>query len=413
MKIKYLIMKEGKKMKETFKEYAMTEENSKWNNAIKREKELYKRDNDIRSAFERDYTRVIHSNAYRRLKHKTQVFFSPENDHICTRIEHVIHVESISYTIAKALELNTDLVKAIAAAHDVGHSPFGHQGESVLTQIARVDIGENFWHEKNGLEFVDKIELLEDNLKNKQNLNLTYAVRDGIISHCGEIDENKLKPREEYIDLQTYNRPNQYAPYTWEACVVKIADKISYLGRDIEDAITLGILDEHLEELHQLLKNYHSSKVINNTVIINHLVYDLCNNSSPEKGLCFSEETFNLIKEIKKFNYKNIYLSDRLKPSAEYFKLVLNQIYQTLKQTFDGKDSMKRINDMKKFYPKLGSEFEEWLSNYWNLQRKATSKNDIVFHIENEKEYYKAILYYIAGMTDNYAIQIYNEIIGF
>lgn len=412
-KIKYLIMKEGKKMKETFKEYAMNEENLKWNNAIKREKKLYKRDNDIRSAFERDYTRVIHSNAYRRLKHKTQVFFSPENDHICTRIEHVIHVESISYTIAKALELNTDLVKAIAAAHDVGHSPFGHQGESVLTQIARADIGETFWHEKNGLEFVDKIELLEDNLKNKQNLNLTYAVRDGIISHCGEIDENKLKPREEYIDLQTYNRPNQYAPYTWEACVVKIADKISYLGRDIEDAITLGILDEHLEELHQLLKNYNSSKVINNTVIINHLVYDLCNNSSPEKGLCFSEETFNLIKEIKKFNYKNIYLSDRLKPSAEYFKLVLNQIYQTLKKTFDGKDSIKRIDDMKRFYPKLGSEFEAWLSNYWDLQRKDTSKNDIVFHIENEKEYYKAILYYIAGMTDNYAIQIYNEIIGF
>lgn len=400
-------------MKETFKEYAMNEENLKWNNAIKREKKLYKRDNDIRSAFERDYTRVIHSNAYRRLKHKTQVFFSPENDHICTRIEHVIHVESISYTIAKALELNTDLVKAIAAAHDVGHSPFGHQGESVLTQIARADIGETFWHEKNGLEFVDKIELLEDNLKNKQNLNLTYAVRDGIISHCGEIDENKLKPREEYIDLQTYNRPNQYAPYTWEACVVKIADKISYLGRDIEDAITLGILDEHLEELHQLLKNYNSSKVINNTVIINHLVYDLCNNSSPEKGLCFSEETFNLIKEIKKFNYKNIYLSDRLKPSAEYFKLVLNQIYQTLKKTFDGKDSIKRIDDMKRFYPKLGSEFEAWLSNYWDLQRKDTSKNDIVFHIENEKEYYKAILYYIAGMTDNYAIQIYNEIIGF
>lgn len=115
-------------MKETFKEYAMNEENSKWNNAIKREKQLYRRDNDIRSEFERDYTRIIHSNAYRRLKHKTQVFFSPENDHICTRIEHVIHVESISYTIAKALGLNTDLTKAIAAAHDVGHSPFGHQG---------------------------------------------------------------------------------------------------------------------------------------------------------------------------------------------------------------------------------------------------------------------------------------------
>lgn len=269
-----------------FKEYSATKNNPKWEYMIKREKELYKRNNDIRSEFERDYTRVIHSNAYRRLKHKTQVFFSPENDHICTRIEHVVHVESISYTIAKELGLNTELTRAIATAHDVGHSPFGHQGETVLSQISRSDIGESFWHEKNGLEFVDKIELLEDNLKNKQNLNLTYAVRDGIISHCGEIDENMLKPREEYIDLKTYSKPNQYEPYTWEACVVKVADKISYLGRDIEDAITLGILDEHLDELHKLL-NHNSNEVINNTVIINNLVYDLCKNSSPEKRIMF------------------------------------------------------------------------------------------------------------------------------
>lgn len=269
-----------------FKEYSANKNNPKWEYMIKREKELYKRNNDIRSEFERDYTRVIHSNAYRRLKHKTQVFFSPENDHICTRIEHVVHVESISYTIAKELRLNTELTRAIATAHDVGHSPFGHQGETVLSQISRSDIGESFWHEKNGLEFVDKIELLEDNLKNKQNLNLTYAVRDGIISHCGEIDENMLKPREEYIDLKTYSKPNQYESYTWEACVVKVADKISYLGRDIEDAITLGILDEHLDELHKLL-NHNSNEVINNTVIINNLVYDLCKNSSPEKRIMF------------------------------------------------------------------------------------------------------------------------------
>lgn len=169
---------------------------------IKREEKLYSRGNDIRSEFERDYTRVIHSNAYRRQKHKTQVFFSPENDHICTRIEHVTYVESISYTIAKYLGLNVELTRAIAIAHDIGHSPFGHQGEKILSEISKRDLGKTFWHEKNGLEFVDKIELLEDKSKNMQNLNLTYAVRDGIISHCGEIDENKLKPRDEYIDLK-------------------------------------------------------------------------------------------------------------------------------------------------------------------------------------------------------------------
>ena len=179
-------------MKNEFEKYATNENNPKWQNSIKREKEIYKRKNDIRSEFERDYNRILHCNAYRRMKHKTQVFFSPENDHICTRIEHVMHVESVSYTIAKYLGLNTELTKAIATGHDIGHSPFGHEGERILSQISERDIGEKFWHERNGMEFVDKIELLEDINKNKQNLNLTYAVRDGIISHCGEIDENCL-----------------------------------------------------------------------------------------------------------------------------------------------------------------------------------------------------------------------------
>ena len=397
-------------MENSFKNYSANENNPKWQNMIKREKEIYKRKNDLRSDFERDYTRIIHCNAYRRLKHKTQVFFSPENDHICTRIEHVMHVESISYTIAKYLGLNTELTKAIATAHDIGHSPFGHEGERILSEISKKEIGESFWHERNGLEYVDKIELLEDINKNKQNLNLTYAVRDGIISHCGEIDENKLKPREEYIDLKEYTMPNQFAPYTWEGCVVKVADKISYLGRDIEDAITIGILDENLEELSQILK---SKQVINNTIIINHLVQDLCTNSSPESGLCFSEETFNLVKEIKAFNYKNIYLSERIKPGRRYFNLVINEIFNTLKSAYDGKNTIAKFEKMKKVYPTVFEGFEQWLSNYWNLQRNNTFQNDIIINVENEKDFCKAIIYYISGMTDNFAINEYNKIIGF
>lgn len=399
-------------MEQILNEVAANEKNPKWKQMIKREKQLYSRNNDIRSEFERDYTRLIHCNAYRRLKHKTQVFFSPENDHICTRIEHVTHVESISYTIAKYLGLNVELTRAIATAHDLGHSPFGHEGEKVLSDIAKREIGESFWHEKNGLEYVDKIELLEDNLKNKQNLNLTYAVRDGIISHCGEITQNHLKPREEYIALEDYQTPNQYMPYTWEGCVVKVADNISYLGRDIEDAITLGILDEHLEELYKLL-SYDTTEVINNTVIINDLIYDLCQNSSIEKGLCFSERVFKLMKEIKQFNYKNIYFSDRIRPSSQYFKLVINQIYDTLKKTYKGSQTLNYMNKMKKFYPKLLNGFEDWLSYYWDLPRKEYLKNDVVFCMEEERSYLKAIIYYIAGMTDNYAIEMYNEIIGF
>lgn len=399
-------------MEGLLKSAAMLPENPKWEKAIKREKELYSRNNEFRTDFERDYTRVIHCNAYRRLKHKTQVFFSPESDHICTRIEHVVHVESISYTIARYLGLNTELTKAIATAHDIGHSPFGHEGERILSEISKRDIDETFWHEKNGVEIVDKIELLEDNLKNKQNLNLTYAVRDGIISHCGEIDQNNLKPREEDIDLKEYTYPNQFNPYTWEACVVKIADKISYIGRDIEDAISIGILDEHLNVLHKMFE-LDINEPINNTVLINNFIYDLCENSSIEKGLCFSEKTFKLINELKKFNYEHIYKSDVIKPSIEYFKLIINEIYNILKNLYNGNNTYLNIQNIRRFYPKLMNSFEEWLKNYWNLERKDNFKNDVIINMNNEKEYYKAIIYYISGMTDNFAIDIYNEIVRF
>ena len=132
-------------MKDSFKNCAMTPFNSKWENVISRLSPLEKRYDDIRTEFDRDYTRIIHSNAYRRLKHKTQVFFSPENDHICTRIEHVTHVDSISYTIASYLGLNTELTKAIAVAHDLGHSPFGHEGEKILSKISQRDLKTSFY----------------------------------------------------------------------------------------------------------------------------------------------------------------------------------------------------------------------------------------------------------------------------
>ena len=175
-------------MENSFKQQSINKDNPKWENVISRLTPLETKPTDIRTPFDRDYTRIIHSNAYRRLKHKTQVFFSPENDHICTRSEHVTHVESISYTIAKYLGLNLELTKAIAVAHDLGHSPFGHAGEKILSKISERDLGTKFWHEQNGLNFVDNIELLEDHSGYKQNLDLTYGVRDGIISHCGEIN---------------------------------------------------------------------------------------------------------------------------------------------------------------------------------------------------------------------------------
>ena len=398
-----------------FEKYSANPENPNWGNYIKREKPLYPRNNDIRNDFERDYTRIIHSNAYRRLKHKTQVFFSPENDHICTRIEHVTHVESISYTIAKHLGLNTELTKAIATAHDIGHSPFGHEGERILSEISKRDLGYPFWHEKNGLEFVDNIEILEDNNKYMQNLDLTYAVRDGIISHCGEIDENCVRPREEYIDLKNYSYPNQYAPYTWEGCVVKVSDKISYICRDIEDAITLGILDEHVDELFSLLNITSNNEQINNTIIINNLIHDLCKNSSPEKGLCFSKDALDLLDKIKKFNYKNIYSCNRIQPSNRYFNLIINEIYNLLKSTYEDSNTLNNLKNLSFTYPKLGNGFINFIYNYYDFGNRESLKlkNKVLFSIDNEKDFYRAIIYYISGMTDNFAIEIYNEILHF
>ena len=387
-------------MEKLLQKVSANPENPNWNNIIKRQNSLYKRENEIRSEFERDYTRIINSKAYRRLKHKTQVFFSPENDHICTRIEHVTLVESISYTIAKYFGLNTELTKAIATAHDIGHSPFGHQGEKIISELSKDFIQKPFWHEKNGLEFVDKVELLETPEGKIQPLDLTYGVRDGIISHCGEIDENGLKPRTEYIDLYEYEHPNQYAPYTWEGCVVKIADKLSYLGRDIEDAITLGILDKRLKELHEVLKLDKDVK-INNTVILNMFIKDLCENSSLENGLCFSDEKFEMLNNLKEFNYKNIYLSEKTLGSVDYFELVLNKLFWFLsRMNF-------RDDDMKKICPVLADDFNKWLKEFFSLD---INHRDIII---SDNEFLQAVIYYIAGMTDNFAIEMYNKIISF
>lgn len=397
-------------MQQKFIKEAAQIQNSKWDNMIQREMPLYQRQSEIRTEFERDYTRVIHSNAYRRQKHKTQVFFCPQNDHVCTRIEHINYVESISCSISNYLGLNVELTRAIAVAHDLGHAPFGHKGEKILSQISKRDIGEIFWHEKNGVNLVDNIELLEDEDQNFQNLNLTYAVRDGIISHCGEIDENALKPRENAINLEQYERPNQYAPYTWEGCVVKMSDKISYICRDIEDAVRLKIVkEEQLKDLLKISKNHH----INNTRIINKLSNDICNNSTLESGLVLSKENYEMLNEIKKYNYKNIYLNEKLMPSDRYFSLVINEIYHFLKNVYNKERTIEELRKIEDLYPELTREFIEWLQTYSNINNRENLKNKIIYDINKEKDYLKAIIHFISGMTDNYAMKIYNEIISF
>jgi len=397
-----------------FSSVAAIPSNPNWNNLISRKDELYKKENDVRSEFERDYDRIIYCNAYRRLKHKTQVFFLPKNDHICTRIEHVNNVDATSYTIAKALGLNTTLTRAISISHDIGHSPFGHKGEQILNKICMENSLDSFWHERNGLNFVDNIELLTNVNNEEKNLNLTYAVRDGIISHCGEIDEISLKPRTEFIDLEKdYIKLNQYSPYTWEGCVVKISDKISYLGRDIEDAISMGILDSNLNELYDLLEQPRSAN-LNNTNIIGDLIADLCLNSSANEGLKFSTATFEKIKRLKQFNYKYIYKHKCMNPSERYFSLVLNEIFNTLNECYDGMTTLEKLNSIKPFYTKVIDTFIKWISCYWNIETDRTHlKNKILYDMNNIKDYQTAIITYISGMTDSYAIETYNDIVKY
>ncbi len=399
-----------------FEEVAMTENNQNWKRAVKREEELY---NSIysntyeRSEFDRDYTRVLHSNAYRRLKHKTQVFFAPENDHICTRLEHVNLVDSISHSIAENLGLNTELTKAIAISHDLGHSPFGHQGEKILSVISEREYNEKFWHEKNGLHFVDDIELLKDYDGVERNLNLTYAVRDGIISHCGEVDENGLKPRKEYIDLeQEYKYLNQYAPYTWEGCVVKLADKISYIGRDIEDAIQMHLLTE--KEVNRL-DSITSSVKINNSNIISYFINDICENSNIDDGLKLSEEAFKTMNLIKKFNYEHIYLNEKIKPMIRYFTVLMNELFYVLKQEYNGINTLKNLKKMSRYYPMLSEQFSDWLKDYIKYEGRNDENysNKIIYDLHKPEDYYRAIIDYISGMTDNYIVKVYKEIISF
>lgn len=392
-----------------FESVAANEKNPKWNKMIQRQKELNKKGGDIRTDFERDYTRILYSTAYRRLKHKTQIYFSPVSDHICTRIEHVNYVESISYTIANNLGLNTELTKAISIAHDLGHSPFGHSGEKILSEIMQRELGETFWHEKNGLNAVDNMILLENHNGEKTNLNLTYAVRDGIISHCGEVNDAVLRPRSEAIDLKLYTKPNEYMPYTWEGCIVKLADRIAYMGRDLEDSISVKVLDKN--QVKKLTKVLNIGKNMNNSSMISTLISDLCENSSIEEGLKFSDEKVELLDKLNEFYIQNVYNSEKLKSANRYFKLVLEEIFMTLNNLYDGENTIIKLKEKQHIYPNLIAGFIDWVMIY--IKENNEGLNHKLYSFKEKKDYSKAIIHYISGMTDKYAIDMYNEIISF
>ncbi len=390
-----------------------------------RQRSLYKREDDIRSEFARDYTRILHCTAYRRLKHKTQVFYNAAgSDHVCTRIEHVAHVESVAETIGRYLGLNLELIKAISMAHDLGHAPFGHQGEKILNRLSEKYLEDTFWHEKHGLYLVDRLELLEDNYRHFRNLDLTYAVRDGIISHCGEVDQNAVRPRKEFIDLQNdFNAPGEYEPCTWEGAVVKVADKIAYLGRDIEDALSLQILDRSSIKVLEEMAGDEAEGALNTGVIIHGMIIDVCRNSDPEKGITFSRKALEKLNRIKRFNYENIYNSRWLDPFVHYAELTLCEIFMALCDVYDGEGTFEKISEAGKHFPNLMLPFGKWLARYVTLpgarlqiagfDRPECDNEKIYGALETEKIFTRAVIDYIAGMTDSYAISAHQELLRY
>ncbi|MDR2511876.1 MAG: HD domain-containing protein [Bacteroidales bacterium] len=402
-------------MMKKFSAVAAFPESKKWENSISRIMPIEYKLGDMRSNFSRDYNRILHCTAYRRLRNKTQVFFSPKNEMICTRIEHVNLVTSVSNTIASELGLNSELTNAIAIGHDLGHAPFGHSGEHILNKKMQKMLGKRFWHEQNSFRVIDKIEILEDSNAQLNNLNLTYAVRDGILSHCGEINEKIVIPRNEFLDLEKIGYQHRPQPYTWEGCVVKVADKISYLGRDIEDAVRMKILDQdQIDEFNKILDE-SKIKHLNNTTLMHNFVVDLCENSSPENGIRMSDNFRKVMDSVKAYNYKYIYDHKRLRTYEKYAELMIDSLIEYLVSVYDASDTLRNLNAEQAIYPTLPLAFANFISRYTVQQRDIFSKlkNKLLYDLNNQNDYIQAVFDFIASLTDRNATEYFEELTRF
>lgn len=354
--------------------------------ASKLEERRKEREEDIRGSYYRDTTAIIHSSAFRRLKHKTQVFYAPSNDHICTRIEHVLHVASIASTICRPLGLDTELSWAIGMGHDLGHTPFGHTGEKIVSELAQKRGLEPFEHELNSLRVVDFLS------NNGKGLNLTYAVRDGIVCHNGESLKKRIIPTFEIRDLDSIKTRKGLIPATYEGVVVRFSDSIAYLGRDFEDACRLGIVDSDM--LPKVVKDRLGN---NNSQIITALVTDIIKGANEKEGIGFSDEIFEAVEAFSAFNYENIYRSRILEGYTSYFSRLLNLITDYLES----------------LYNKYGLEEKGYLEekNMLSAGFYRHIKEMYPIYIEKEGSDKRMIIDYVAGMTDNFALDGANEIL--
>lgn len=344
---------------------------------------LYPIDEDIRPPFSRDADRIIFSNSFNRYMDKTQVFSFKDNDHITKRITHVIMVSKISRTIGRSLRLNEDLIEAIALGHDVGHCPIGHVGESFLNKISKEKLGIGFMH---NIQSVRNYMTLE---KNGKGLNLTIQVLDGIMCHNGEVLNNIYKPqnktKEEFLNeyenaLKNSSLSLEFKPMTLEGCVVRISDVIAYIGRDIEDAITLGIIKRNdiPKKITKVLGN-------NNGEIINNIILDIINNSKNKPYIKMSKEVFDALEELKDFNYKNIYYKANTTEGSKYYSNAFQDLFN------------KYLSDLNENNKKSGIYL-----NFVNKMDKKYIKCNC-----NEK----IVIDYIAGMTDDYFMNEYKSLL--
>jgi dGTPase len=275
----------------------------------------------VRLCFQRDAHRILHCTAFRRLRYKTQVFFSPENDHVSTRVDHSLYAASIAQTIARALGLNADLAYAIALGHDLGHGPFGHAGETVLDKLCREnDSGHSFHHEIHSLRVVDRLAFRPST--SDQGLNLTYEVRDGIACHCGERREQFITPRRKPGKALEKVSQRGQLPYTLEGCVVRLVDRIAYVGRDYEDALSVwGRLPPIPPSVVAVLGR-------DNRTIINTLVTDIIqtNLKTPDR-VGFSDPVYEALSLLYEYNCKHIYFHPRLTEYARLTERMLREIF--------------------------------------------------------------------------------------
>jgi len=339
---------------------------------------------DPRSPFSLDRDRILYSGAFRRYSGKTQViYFASQLDEMLTsRSIHTLSVAQVSRTIGRFLGLNQELIEAIALAHDLGHSPFGHDGERFLSEICENHRIGQYHHHIQSLHIVDHI------AKHGRGLNLTFQVRDGILSHDGEVHNQKLCPHpsktekelQRYILKRKKGEEIEMMPATLEGCVVRISDTIAYIGQDIEDAIRIGLV-KRTDIPADLRKNLGST----NGEIIDTLVKDVVYHSLGKNYICFSKEISDKLYRLKQFNYRRIYFSEHLKRDHEKIEVGFRLLFERFLK------DIKQKNQKSSIYKNF---LESKHSSYLNSFNEAEKVRD-----------------FIGGMTDRYFVEALNELI--